>query len=223
MAKVGVKKDWHGIGLDQSASRNVQFVRKAKPAAGTGARAWVERRLSRLAAEDNLAATHRSLWLGSRPRTGHRDFFVKKHRVLLVDDDPGVRRMIQRVLEEENYIVIPAADGREAIELAASHSLDLVLLDLNLPGQNGWNVFEQLSKEHPLLPIIIITARPNQLFPALASGVGALMEKPLDLPKLLRTMSDLLAEPVQVRLARTAGERAEFHYLPAKGREPATK
>jgi hypothetical protein len=71
--------------------------------------------------------------------------------------------------------------------------------------------------------VIIITARPNQLFPALAAGAGALMEKPLDLPKLLRTMRDLMAEPAEARLARTAGGRAEFHYLPPMARQPAAK
>ena len=60
----------------------------------------------------DLAATHRSLWLGSRPRTGHREIFlVMKKKILLVDDDPGVRRMLQRVLEEEDYVVVTAADG----------------------------------------------------------------------------------------------------------------
>ena len=50
-----------------------------------------------------------------------------KHKILLVDDDPGVRRMLSRVLEEEDYAVVPAANGLEAIELAASRTPDLVL------------------------------------------------------------------------------------------------
>ena len=49
------------------------------------------------------------------------------------------------------------------------------------------------------------------------------MEKPLDLPKLLRTIRDLLAEPAEARLARMAGKRAEFHYLPPTGRQPVAK
>jgi CheY-like chemotaxis protein len=150
-------------------------------------------------------------------------FELMKKTILLVDDDPGVRRMLQRVLEEEDYVVVPAADGLEALERAKTAAPDLVLLDLNLPMQNGWDTFERLTTENPLLAVIIITARPNQLFPALASGAGALMEKPLDLPKLLRTIRDLLAEPAESRLARMAGERAEFHYLPPTGREPAAK
>ncbi len=140
-----------------------------------------------------------------------------KKKLLLVDDDPGVRRMLQRVLEEEGYLVEPAANGLEAVEREQATAPDLVLLDLNLPGQNGWDTLERLSADDPLLPVIIITARPNQLFPALASGAGALMEKPLDLPKLLRTIRDLLAEPAESRLARVAGKRAEFHYLPPTG------
>jgi CheY-like chemotaxis protein len=146
-----------------------------------------------------------------------------KVKILLVDDDAGVRRMLQRVLEEEGYSVVAAANGVEALESAQSIVPDLVLLDLNLPVQNGWQTLERLAAENPLLPVIIITARPNQLFSALASGAGALMEKPLDLPKLLRTIRDLLAEPAEARLARMAGQRAEFHYLPPTGRQTVAK
>ena len=144
-------------------------------------------------------------------------------RILLVDDDLGVRRMLQRVLEEEDYVVVPAADGMEALRAAASRAPDLVLLDLNLPLKNGWDTFERLTTDNPRLPVIIITARPNQLFPALASGAAALMEKPLDLPKLLRTIQDLLAEAPAARRARTAGRATEFHYLPPKAGLPAAR
>ena len=146
-----------------------------------------------------------------------------KHRILLVDDDPGVRRMLLRVLEEEDYAVVPAADGLEAVESATNSAPDLVLLDLNLPFQNGWDTFKRLVADNPSLPVIIITARPNQLFPALAAGAGALMEKPLDLPKLLRTIRDLLAEPAANQLARMAGKAGEFHYLPPNRLERMAK
>jgi CheY-like chemotaxis protein len=146
-----------------------------------------------------------------------------KKKVLLGDDDSGVRRMLLRVLEEEDYDVVPAVNGLEALDLVTDTAPDLVLLDLNLPVQDGWQTFERLNTENPMLPVIIITARPNQLFPALAAGAGALMEKPLDLPKLLRTMRDLMAEPAEARLARTAGGRAEFHYLPSMAPQPAAK
>jgi DNA-binding response OmpR family regulator len=69
-----------------------------------------------------------------------------------------------------------------------------------------------------LLPIIIITGRPNQKIMALHAGAGALFEKPLDIPRLLAAITELLAEPAQLRLARLTGQRAPFHH-PAQSRE----
>ena len=140
---------------------------------------------------------------------------VAGKRILLVDDDPTVRDSLNDVLVSEGYVVIAAENGQQALDLVDKSSVDLVLLDLNMPVKNGWDTFERLTAEHPLLPIIIATARPNQLFTALNSGVGALMEKPMDIPTLLRTMDKLLAESSDKRLARLAGQNPEFHYEPA--------
>src|SRR6266496_4258697 len=123
-------------------------------------------------------------------------------RILLVDDDPTVRDSLNDVLQSEGYLVIPAENGQQALDLANKSSVDLVLLDLNMPAKNGWDTFEQLTREHPLIPIIIVTARPNQLFTALNAGAGALLEKPMDIPMLLRTMENLLVETIGQRLAR---------------------
>ncbi|MEY2466550.1 MAG: two-component system, NtrC family, response regulator AtoC [Verrucomicrobiota bacterium] len=135
-------------------------------------------------------------------------------RILLVDDDPTVRGSLSDVLVAEGYIVIPAENGQQALDLAAGMPVDLALLDLNMPVKNGWDTFEELTREHPLIPIIIATARPNQLFTAISAGVGALLEKPMDIPTLLRTIENLLAESAKQRLARLAGQKAEFHYQP---------
>lgn len=136
-------------------------------------------------------------------------------RILLVDDDPTVRDSLNDVLVAEGYSVIPAENGQQALDLANQLPVDLVLLDLNMPVKNGWDTFDQLTREHPLLPIIIVTARPNQLFTALSAGAGALLEKPMDIPTLLRAMEKLLAETAEQRLARLVGKKAEFHYKPA--------
>ena len=125
-----------------------------------------------------------------------------KNRILVVDDDSSVREMLTRVLVGEGYLVWAAADGTAALEIAAAAKVDLVLLDLNLPGKSGWDTFERLTAANPMLAVIIITARSNQLFTALGAGVGALLEKPLDFPKLLQTISRLLAEPAESRVAR---------------------
>ncbi len=139
--------------------------------------------------------------------------------ILVVDDDPSVRDMLMRVLVNEGYKVWTAANGTGALEIAASARVDLVILDLMLPGENGWDVFERLTTENPLLSVIIATARSDQAFTAAAAGVGALLEKPLDFPKLLQTVGDLLTEPPEVRLARMAGKSSKLRHLPARQKE----
>ena len=148
-----------------------------------------------------------------------------KKRILLADDDPGVRESLAAALRSDGYAVLPAKDGQEALDMIAVSEVDLVLLDLNMPVKNGWDTFERLSTENPLTPIIIITARSNQLFTALAAGVGALLEKPLDIPTLLKTVNALLEESTELRLARMAGHHTDFLYRPTGGREspPATQ
>ena len=103
----------------------------------------------------------------------------RKKRLLVVDDDPSVRTMLKRVLAGEGYHVRSAASGATALQVAESAPPDLVLLEPKLPEENGWDVFGRLTRKWPSLPVVVITARPNQLFTALAAGVGALVEKPL--------------------------------------------
>ena len=152
----------------------------------------------------------------ARPATSPQ---VKK-KILLVDDDPAIRKMLGLLLTGEGYTVLLAVNGGDSIEVVRTTEIDLVLLDLNMPGMDGWETFEQLASENPMLPIVVITARPNQHFTALAAGIGALLEKPLDLPKLFLTIRDLLDEPDEIRLARVAGRPSEFHYVPPRTAGP---
>jgi DNA-binding response OmpR family regulator len=143
-----------------------------------------------------------------------------ENQILVVDDDASVREMLARVLTGEGYLVSTAADGTSALEIAAAIKIDLVLLDLNMPGKSGWDTFERLSTENPLLPVIIVTARTNQLFTAMGAGVGALLEKPLHFPKLLQTIQQLLAEPAELRLARMTGRHpGNFPYVHGQRKE----
>ena len=129
-----------------------------------------------------------------------------KTKLLLVDDDPSVVSALSAVLRSEGYDVIPAVNGHEAIQGFYKHpDVAIVLLDICMPVKGGWDTFERLTQINPLLPIIIITARPNQGSLAVAAGAGALMEKPLDVQALLTTMQQLLAELPEKRLARAAG------------------
>ena len=115
-------------------------------------------------------------------------------RVLIADDDSVVRGSLAAVLESEGYIVNEAHNGIAVVTRAIELSPDLVLLDLNMPHWDGWTVFSQLDRVTPLLPVIVITARPNQYEKAVRLGVDAFMEKPLNIPILVGAIKYLTSE-----------------------------
>lgn len=130
-------------------------------------------------------------------------------QLLVVDDDPSVREMLGRVLVSEGYVVREAADGATAIAMAGDAQCDLVLLDLGLPGTSGWDTLARLTATSPGIPIIIITGRSHQVLNALAAGVQALIQKPLDFPRLLQTIQVLLGESPPTCIAQSVEQRAE--------------
>ena len=125
-----------------------------------------------------------------------------KAKILLADDDVSVREMLGRVLESEHYDVVYAKTGREAAAKFIADLPDLVLLDLNMPDRNGWDAFDLMNRTHPSVPVIIITATPQQHEHAARLGIDALVEKPLKLPLLLAIIADLLAETDSDRMQR---------------------
>jgi DNA-binding response OmpR family regulator len=132
-----------------------------------------------------------------------------KKRVLVVDDDASIRSALKKVLEAEGFDVTLSANGQEAAERFVPDVTDLVILDLKLPGQSGWDIFEDLTRRDPCVPVIIITALSNQARIAEAAGVGALLEKPLAVPVLLETMNQLFAESPIDRLRRLCGYKRD--------------
>jgi CheY-like chemotaxis protein len=141
--------------------------------------------------------------------------YAVKEKVLVVDDDASVRESLRRVLEDAGYKVALAADGQEAVKQFEGGHVDLLVLDIGLPVKNGWDAFERITNEAPVLPIIIITGQANQHDMAVAAGVGALMEKPLDVTGLLNTMQELLVEPIENRLLRLCGYGHDTHHVPS--------
>ena len=141
----------------------------------------------------------------------------RKQSILVVDDDESVRAAVRNVLEGAGYNVVIAADAEEAVVRFTPEQIDLVLLDLNLPVRSGWEAFEQLTTQHPTTPVIIITGMPDQYRTAQAAGVGALIEKPIEVPPLLQTIEALLAEPCEARLRRLCGYQRDTRYLPPRG------
>lgn len=149
----------------------------------------------------------------TEPTPGRRD---KRKKILLVDDDSAVRQILLRLLSEEGYFVVTAANEAEALEFAGVISFDLVLLDLSAPVKDGWEVFEQLYAENPFLAIILITTQPDRFDSFPGSGVGARLEKPLDLTKLFFTIHDLLEHRAEFRPEHGSGQaRSHPHAGPA--------
>jgi len=122
--------------------------------------------------------------------------------VLVADDDASVRAALADVLESEGYEVDQARNGRETVARVVELAPDLVLLDLNMPELDGWAAFRQMDHLSPLVPVIVITARPHQYQQAVRLGVDAFMEKPLSIPVLLSAIKRLVNETPEQHLAR---------------------
>jgi CheY-like chemotaxis protein len=116
-------------------------------------------------------------------------------QILIIDDDPSIRHMLGRVLVGEGYAVIAAANGEAGLKIAGQDDVDLVLLDLKMPGIGGHETLKVLMAERPALPVIIISAFSRQQCGGMP-GVSALLQKPLDFPTLLDTIKRILAQPV---------------------------
>ena len=136
-----------------------------------------------------------------------------KPKLLLVDDDHSVRESLQKLLVAEHYEVYPAYDAIGAIEHFESERIDLVILDINLGTDNGWNVFEKMTTINPFVPTIIITAEWGQQERAVTLGVEGLIEKPIDVPVFLKMIRTLLAETTEERLNRICGDDEYCRYV----------
>jgi DNA-binding response OmpR family regulator len=118
-----------------------------------------------------------------------------KNRILLLNEDPAVRRMIFRVLTGEDYSVITAGldlNSTKSTLVSDFPKVDLILLDLDVEDEHAWALLERLGSSSACPPTIIMTDRPDKLV-SKGHTVSAVLEKPLDLPKLLQTIRDLLS------------------------------
>lgn len=115
-------------------------------------------------------------------------------KILVVDDDPGVRELVEDFLRSRGYEVDTAADGEAALEKIARQTPDLLLLDLMMPGINGMDVLRQLPPSARDLPVIVVTAVTEEEVgrAALRSGAIDYVTKPIDLAYLERTVATAL-------------------------------
>ncbi len=117
-------------------------------------------------------------------------------RLLIVDDDPDARRLIGLVLRRAGHETLYAEDGSHALEVMDREQPDLVILDLMLPGMDGFEVLEAMRQRAALagLPVIVLTAK-AQITPAAGQkpmNVHAYLTKPVSAEALLRTVQEVL-------------------------------
>ena len=123
---------------------------------------------------------------------------MEKRKILIVDDDPDLRRALNVRLRANNYDTAFATDGMSAISVAQKERPDLVILDLGLPAGDGFTVIERLKAIASLavVPIIVLSARDPQTSRerALKAGAETFFQKPVDNEELLAAIRKALGE-----------------------------
>ena len=119
-------------------------------------------------------------------------------KILLVEDNEMNRDMLSRRLERRGYQVVMAGDGQQGVEMAQTEVPDLILMDMSLPGIDGWEAARRIKQSPDTrgIPVIALTshAMAGDREQALASGCDDYDTKPVDLPRLLEKMAVLLGK-----------------------------
>jgi two-component system nitrogen regulation response regulator NtrX len=114
--------------------------------------------------------------------------------ILIVDDEPFILQSLGGLLSDEGYEVITASNGYEALKIIDAQSPDLVVLDIWMPGIDGIETLREIKKNHPFLPVVIITGHGNIETAVTATKLGAfdMIEKPLSIEKVIVTINNAL-------------------------------
>ncbi len=149
----------------------------------------------------------------------------RRFKILVVEDDPAIRRGLVDALQFANYETLASGDGDEGMELGRSADLDLVILDVVLPGKSGFEILQELRRCKPRLPIILVTAKgaeADRVF-GLEHGADDYVVKPFSAKELLARVLAVLRRsaerPLDVQLVEIAGRQIDFErreaHLPA--------
>src|SRR5438128_2888098 len=149
-------------------------------------------------------------------------------RVVVVEDEPAIRRGVVDALRVSGYDVVEAADGARGLEEALRRDVDLVLLDLLFPARDGLDALAALRRIRPTLPVIILTARGTEddRVRGLKMGADDYVVKPFSARELLARVEAVLRRsvdrPAEVRAARLGRAVIDFErrevYWPDSGR-----
>jgi DNA-binding NtrC family response regulator len=115
-------------------------------------------------------------------------------RIMVVDDDEGIRHILSIALSGMGYEVLAASSGTEALNLLPKTSFALVLTDLEMPGMDGWDLASLIKKRFPGIPVVLMTghAKENVMERMKASYVDFVIFKPFRLEDILKTAQKIL-------------------------------
>ena len=143
-------------------------------------------------------------------------------KILVIDDEAGIRESLEVLLTLEGYRVEMAIDGEEGLLKLEQNSYDLVLLDLALPGQTGLELLPQIHERYPELPVVMITAygTVDNVVEAVRAGAENFVQKPWDNEKLLADIRSAIArhkaEAENIQLKRALKQRYNFSNIIGK-------
>lgn len=143
-------------------------------------------------------------------------------RILIIDDEAGIRDSLETLLTLEGFQVESASNGNAGLDLLASHNYDLLLLDLALPGETGMDLLPRIKNLAPTLPVIMITAygTVGNVVDAIRAGAANFVQKPWDNEKLLADIRAAIgrsrAEEEVQQLKRTLKQRYSFENIVGK-------
>ncbi|WP_047488057.1 sigma-54 dependent transcriptional regulator [Terriglobus sp. TAA 43] len=143
-------------------------------------------------------------------------------RILIIDDEAGIRDSLETLLTFEGFTVEMAPEGQSGLEMLSSNEYDLLLLDLSMPGESGIDLLPRIKRMRPELPVIMITAygTVGNVVDALRAGADNFVQKPWDNEKLLADIRTAIAKQRSLQevtqLRRTLKQRYSFDNIVGK-------
>ncbi len=123
---------------------------------------------------------------------------VKMKKILIIDDEPPIPKMLKKLLEKNSYQVLEASDGKQGIESYKEHDPDLIITDLIMPEKEGLETIGQLKKLNPNVKIVAISGggvNDPKMYLHLAENLGAIkaFSKPIDNEILISAIKEILS------------------------------
>lgn len=125
----------------------------------------------------------------------------KQARILIIDDDENIRKVLQTILDDEGYVTDVAETARKGIEKSENEFYNLALIDVRLPDMEGIELLSKLRETTPKMRKIIVTGYPTlqNAVGAVNKGADAYVMKPFDVEKILQTIKDQLLKQTDER------------------------